>query len=401
MRCILHIGTEKTGTTLLQKWLYENRENLSAQGVALTTASEHPNNRKLAAYCMDHFDDFFRLNKVFDAAGRERFFDGFEEKFFGEINDLEKEHDAVIFTSEHFHSRLLNYQSVKSLRNLLGKRFSDIRVVCYFREQSRVRTSLYSTALMNLDGRRLSDFQKGIATDDPYYNYYDFFRKWEDLFGFDRLCPRLFDRKHLLEGDIRIDFIKSVLPEVSVDELTFEITSANEALTDLQALFFRSVNLSQRQYFEGAVNPALGHLKSSILNTKTSKMGARIQDPRQNRMYEDFNDSNVEFFSRYFGERRNLFDRPDPIDADGETSLIKTEDFEQILEQLLRTSGLVVLTQKEVSCLRDVVFRQYEKGALNTEEALTILMIALRAQPEGQIVRDKVRQLQAAMLKND
>ena len=35
MKCILHIGTEKTGTTLLQNWLYDNKEKLSQVGIYL------------------------------------------------------------------------------------------------------------------------------------------------------------------------------------------------------------------------------------------------------------------------------------------------------------------------------------------------------------------------------
>ena len=44
MRGILHIGTEKTGLTLLQKWLYSNQKNLSNQGIDLSNILGIPNN---------------------------------------------------------------------------------------------------------------------------------------------------------------------------------------------------------------------------------------------------------------------------------------------------------------------------------------------------------------------
>ena len=44
MRGILHIGTEKTGSTLLQKWLYSNQKKLSNQGIYLSNILGIPNN---------------------------------------------------------------------------------------------------------------------------------------------------------------------------------------------------------------------------------------------------------------------------------------------------------------------------------------------------------------------
>ena len=44
MKCILHIGTEKTGTTILQDWLYDNKVELSKVGVYLSDNLGKTNN---------------------------------------------------------------------------------------------------------------------------------------------------------------------------------------------------------------------------------------------------------------------------------------------------------------------------------------------------------------------
>ena len=50
MKCILHIGTEKTGTTLLQEWLYHNITSLSKCGIYLSEIIGKPNNQLVPAY---------------------------------------------------------------------------------------------------------------------------------------------------------------------------------------------------------------------------------------------------------------------------------------------------------------------------------------------------------------
>ena len=68
MKCILHIGTEKTGTTSLQAFLNLNREILAEQGYLFTKSTGLQNNRSLpvAAYNADRRDDFTRLHRIYN-----------------------------------------------------------------------------------------------------------------------------------------------------------------------------------------------------------------------------------------------------------------------------------------------------------------------------------------------
>jgi hypothetical protein len=90
MHCILHIGTEKTGTTLIQNWLYENKDALSAQGIGLTETGEKANNRKLCAYCQDGMDDYHKRHSICDKEERQAFFYNFEKEMQCEIDSLKR-----------------------------------------------------------------------------------------------------------------------------------------------------------------------------------------------------------------------------------------------------------------------------------------------------------------------
>ena len=64
MKCVLHIGTAKTATTLLQKWLYSNRDGLAQKGIYLPETIGEPNNRSLAGAFQTRFDIWAKRRNI-------------------------------------------------------------------------------------------------------------------------------------------------------------------------------------------------------------------------------------------------------------------------------------------------------------------------------------------------
>jgi ubiquinone/menaquinone biosynthesis C-methylase UbiE len=119
MKLVLHIGTEKTGTTLLQDWLYANKAALSEQGVFLSAVMGQTNNRKIVSYFQTSLDDFTRRNKIHSQAEKAAYFEGFEAEVWAEIKAGAAEHHTMVITSEHFHSRLCNRKEIQALAAFL------------------------------------------------------------------------------------------------------------------------------------------------------------------------------------------------------------------------------------------------------------------------------------------
>ncbi len=392
MKCILHIGTEKTGTTLIQNWLYENKDNLSKQGVGLTTKCLFPNNRNLVSFFQTEIDEHLTSCGVFSESEKEAYFRNFRREFAEEITALRQQHHTVIFTSEHFHSRLTEADQISNLRDFLGQYFFSYEIVCYFREQSRVRTSLYSTTVKVSNGGKLEDFQKNLSDQNHYYNYFVFFQKWEAAFGKQALRPRLFDRKSMVQNDIRVDFLRTVLPDVPLQALTFKTKSANESITNRQAFIFRAINRAQPKFLGETFNPAAEALKETASKIHVLEQSGPIQDPDQRAVFEIFNDSNVLFFDRYFGEARNIFDPPDSSSTGLDVQL-SHDEMEDSLEALLSTAGLVVLTPKEIDTIRDIALHLDKQGDENSLTALCLINIARRARPDGPIIASEARRI--------
>ena len=87
MRCILHIGNEKTGTTTLQKVLYKNKSVFSRHGIYLTENFGKPNNRLFAAYFeRARRTDFWRKKNLSSKDGFDKYFKDFKKNFRLEIS---------------------------------------------------------------------------------------------------------------------------------------------------------------------------------------------------------------------------------------------------------------------------------------------------------------------------
>ena len=394
MRCILHIGTEKTATTFIQNWLYANCEHLSSQGVALTTSSGKTNNRKLVSYFQNGIDDYLRNNGVHNDQERSIFFENFEKLFCDEISTLKRDHTTFLFTSEHFHSRLVSTCGIKNLKYFLDKFFDEYTIICYVREQSEVRTSLYSTSLKKNNGGGILEFQKNASPKDHYYNYLLSLGKWEEVFGKESLKLRIFSKDCLLDDDIRKDLLANVLPEIDSSKLYFRFDSINESLSQEESIIFQKIN-SNRPNFAGKYqDPTPFVIKSVIRNLDFLDTKTAIVDPRQGEMYDAFNDVNIQFFTRYFGKKENLFQKPTKVvgKAD-ENKAFDINNISKLWGKIVSIKNLVVIRPHEIDFLLDLAIRLHSEGVISSRETITLLKLANRARPGGSKILSKIDEI--------
>jgi hypothetical protein len=333
MRCLLHIGTEKTGTTLLQDWLYANREALSARGIFLGDVLERNNNRKLAAYFQGYLDDYHRARGIADEAGRDAFFSGFEQDFAREVEAAKRNHHAMVISSEHFHSRVRDQERIASLRGFLDRHFDRVDVVCYFREQSEMLRSLYSTAMRVSHTASMAQFQKD--TIGYYCDFHEIARRWSGAFGRERCDFRIYDRRAFVGGDIRRDFI-ALLPEVTdPDVLDYAIASSNESLSAVELSLYRLVNERVPYWNDdtGGIDLRNLRLKAAISACDALKVGRATNDCAAE-IRELYRESNRRLSDEFFGGRP-LFDVPPSASDDGATPVFSLDEVDAMLQALL------------------------------------------------------------------
>ncbi|WP_339113244.1 hypothetical protein [Thioclava sp. GXIMD2076] len=397
MKCVLHIGTEKTGTTLLQNWLYANRDQLSKEGIYLSDILGKTNNRVAAAYFSSVYDDFYRQNKIYTPQDKEAFFADFVPKFEADVNAASSDHDTFLITSEHFHSRVIEHSDILRLRDFLMANFTEVKIISYFRPQFDTIVSLYSTGLKSEVSSTLEDFITLRAKSDDYYvNYLKIADNWSEAFGLQCCDFRIYDRKMFNGGDIRRDFLKALNPALPDSNFDFAIDSANESLSLYQAIAYRKINATLPYWKEdgSGVNGKNKTLKKEILALETLKDG-KITSNRRFAVEEIFKDSNELFFKKYFN-CENLFITKDQ--AASTQSDAPASDKLAIIDELIGYAihGDTVLPKGEaVDRLRNIALRAYNNQRLNKADALFLMKLAQSGRPHGKLINEKVKEWEA------
>lgn len=217
MQLILHIGTEKTGTTTLQRWCAGHRTALHAQGIHYPVSLGNEGHRDLSVLAMDADkpDDGYRSRGILSPTDHTTFSDQLKRAFAQEYDS--NSHVATwLVSSEHLHSRLTTPRMVQRVREFFAGRFASIRVVIHLRPQIDVARSRVSTFLRG--GRRYrSAWLEPQAPSDPYYNYNELVRRWEQAFGADAVTLVSFKRERdlrsVLANWLKFDITESIAPQ--------------------------------------------------------------------------------------------------------------------------------------------------------------------------------------------
>lgn len=300
-RAILHIGTAKTGTSALQRYLAENRSALRKRGFMFSTVAGKANQRRLSCYATDdgNVRDLDGFEGIYSAADLRAFREAFCRDLAGEAT---ADPDATfIFSNEHCHSKLTRDSEVERLRDLFARLFSDIRVVVYIRRQDELVVSRYSTALRS--GLTHEDIIRPEDHSASFCDNWEALSRWTGAFGEDHLLVGIYSRAALRNGSIVSDFCALT----GVPELPHTMEATKPSLSGPYQEFLRQMNLRMRGATgdeRRAERRELGRAFSTI-GAGPGRLPSRAEAER---LVQSHGASNERVRARYFPERPTLFD---------------------------------------------------------------------------------------------
>ena len=316
MDLYLHIGTEKTGTTSIQHFLYENIEKLKEKKIYLSQSIDFPNNRSLVEMFNDNLkqNEFYIEKSILDENQRKIFFQELDKKIQNEFKKASLSFDKMIITSEHFHSVLTNINQIKSLKNFLNKFFKKIKIICYFREQSEVAVSWYSTTIKGGSTQGINKFliSHNVNPDNHYFNYYDFLKKWSDVFGKENIVPIIFNFRNKNNDELIKSFLDQIDNQLIISEFKNFNLRKNLCIHSQLRKYLVLNNIANPLFIE---NNTMINLKRRELQEIIVRASEGLSEYDQDyelriSLYKKFYNINVEFFSYFFSKKENLFEPP-------------------------------------------------------------------------------------------
>ncbi len=297
---VIHIGTEKTGTTSIQHFLSENREPLLAKGILYPVLGS----RKDA-----HFDLVNSVHPL-DNGGRYMEFIGSPNHstdfLWGKLRDCIAANPTkkIVLSAEHFSSRLrgnaLKY--ISDFFNALGIR---PKIVIYLRPQADFIESSYSTEIKAGGTRVFKKVLEQYKTQPMRYNYKDLVGLWEEYFGKEAITIIPYE-KSFIGNDIRRHFLQ-LLGVDNVNGIDFSSKPLNQRWSPPMLELARIVNLRMTELSNQERFNFLEYANTLISESIVSGDFSLMTEEQYKEVTTFFEDSNKVLCQNYLPGRESLF----------------------------------------------------------------------------------------------
>ncbi|MDO6523972.1 hypothetical protein Q4578_20485 [Shimia thalassica] len=267
-RLILHIGTHKTATTSIQRFLFKNRAALEKRGVF------YP-----AYDLIGRSPHYAQLGMVNALSGRHKNYSvEAAEKFFNKVRERSVDFDTTIISAEPFYRHVLNdprdghayppeeywprrHAYIEKIRDLMG----EAQVVVVFRGQANYAQSLYQEHVKVTSYK--GNFQTFLIDFWYHFVFHEQAQAWNAAFP--DLMAMSFE-KLIQAGDIVAEFNR--LLGIPVDGLE-PVSRANEGMPVDLVILKRTLHLKKTNRDE--LRSMLEKLESRLPGEMSSLLKAR------------------------------------------------------------------------------------------------------------------------------
>jgi hypothetical protein len=206
MQAVLHIGTEKTGSTSIQSLLRGNRRALRRHGFATSKQLGARSQIALAVVALPD-DTRWRAHRVLrlDTAEDVRRFR--DERRAAVERELAGREGTLLLSCEQLSKLPPDPGNVRRLTDWLDGLVSEVRVLVYLRRQDSLLVSLYSQALKSGRTAPLSVPDETAAGPGSKFDYASSLVRWAEVVGEQNVTARVFERTALVGGDVIEDYL--------------------------------------------------------------------------------------------------------------------------------------------------------------------------------------------------
>ncbi|MDW7773249.1 MAG: hypothetical protein SCH71_10205 [Desulfobulbaceae bacterium] len=214
MRLFLHIGTRKTGSSLIQNFCQLNKDKLLEQGYFYPDNNNFGERKGKSA-------GHWRLHKIFE--GRDNYtLENYLPSSFPGRN--------VVLSNEALTSEQCDiFNMPEKVRNFLSGKFQII-VIVYLRRQDLYVGSLYNEGIISGNHKAIWAFDEFFERNRlPELDYYALLKSWIKVFGKENIRIRPFEKGQFHEGELIRDFLHCMDLKWQNDYVVPDETSKNSS----------------------------------------------------------------------------------------------------------------------------------------------------------------------------
>lgn len=238
---IHHLGMGKTGTSSIQFFLRDHREDLASQGLLYPRTPGRGRHHKLSLSVksrpeLERSPEWQRVGQADPAKFRRTF----RRRLLREIE--ESGLTRVLFSDEVLFGA--SYPTLRRLGKWTSSISRSLRVVVYLRRQDDHMVSRYQEEIKLGELRRLEDWARQDMS--GLYDYHARLRKHHELLAPTELEIRRFERDRFPAGSVLHDFLDAVGVDVGVADL--DVEERNVSLDAESLEFLRLLNLHRAEH---------------------------------------------------------------------------------------------------------------------------------------------------------
>jgi hypothetical protein len=265
VRCVLHVGDMKCGSTAIQQWICDNEEALRRHGYATSRELRNGGYHSfLSSYAYDdhRIHNFARQEcRISDPRQVSAHRRDVRDRLTREIARLPGHVHTMILSHEQLLS--LSSREIRRVVSLLREYFNDLKVTVYIRRQDRLFISMWGQRLKS--GMPSSRFMARLRRSRHYLRT---LQAWESVVGRDAIDVRIFDRREFQAGCIEKDFCHTL--GLQWAEEFRPVTMVNESLDAVA----QQVLVASHRWYHGQLS-LVERIRACLRRQKTSP--ARLQ----------------------------------------------------------------------------------------------------------------------------
>lgn len=310
----LHIGTHKTGTTSLQRFLDINSEQLKKYDILYPKTGWYHHSQHLLPFQLKGAIPF-DVEKISDTVWQDL------------IKEIKRSRlKNVILSSEIFST--LNKSQIEILHKYLED--FEVKIYLYLRRQDELFESIYNQQIKgwrNPKKKQVSFFLKNMKALYPHFNYFHLVKNWAEVFKSDNIIIRPYHKEYV--SDTISDFL-NLLEIDDKEQKKFQWPKNGNRSISIKAL--ELIRLSKFVEEDLKVREKIFHLANKIF-PPTSSNKTLLDTEQKNKITEKFKSDNNNLIKHYFALGESYLLAPSP--TGNEKEILTKEDLLRVIASIV------------------------------------------------------------------